>query len=218
MQEHELARPDGERLHVADWPLPEGQRRASVLLVHGLGEHSGRYAALARQLRGWGCAVRGYDHYGHGRSSGVRGALPQPDRLLDDLAVMVDATRAAMPAGEPLILLGHSMGALVAASFAARGLRPLDACVLSAPALAVSASPLLRLLVPLLVRLVPDLRMSNGLNPADLSHDPAVVAAYRQDTRVHDRISARLARFIATEGPEVLAAAARWTRGNAVDL
>ncbi|QXL83968.1 alpha/beta hydrolase [Comamonas sp. NLF-1-9] len=210
MHEHELTRPDGERLHVADWPAPEGRRRASVLLVHGLGEHSGRYAALARQLQDWGFAVRGYDHYGHGRSSGARGALPEPCRLLDDLAAVVDATRAAMPAGEPLIVLGHSMGALVAASFVARALRPLDACVLSAPALAVSASPLLRLLAPLLVRLVPDLRMGNGLKPADLSHDPAVVAAYVNDPLCHDRISVRLGHFIISTGAGVLATARRW--------
>lgn len=86
---------DGENLAVYDWPLPDAPR-ATVLLVHGLGEHAGRYDALARHLGAWGYAVRGYDHYGHGESSGPRGGLPWDTRLLDDLTDIVDATRARM--------------------------------------------------------------------------------------------------------------------------
>lgn len=119
---------DGENLAVQDWPLPPGQaQRGTVLLVHGLGEHVGRYDALARQLGGWGFAVRGYDQYGHGESSGPRGGLTTDSRLLDDLADMVDAVRARTPEGLPLVLLGHSMGGLVASRFVALGVRPVDA-------------------------------------------------------------------------------------------
>ena len=64
---------DGETLAVQDWPLPEGEPcRGTVLLVHGLGEHVGRYDPVARRLNDWGFAVRGYDHYGHGESTGPR--------------------------------------------------------------------------------------------------------------------------------------------------
>ena len=77
---------DGENLAVRDWPLPANERRATALVVHGLGEHSGRYHALAGRLNVWGYAVRGYDHYGHGQSDGPRGALASEMRLLDDLA------------------------------------------------------------------------------------------------------------------------------------
>ena len=205
-----LTRPDGERLALRDWPPPAIARRATVLLVHGLGEHSGRYEHLARELGRCGCAVRGYDHHGHGRSSGVRGALPQADRLLTDLAAVVDATRAAMPAGEPLILLGHSMGGLVAASFVARALRPVDALVLSSPALAIFTNPLQKLLLATLPQWLPNLRVGNGLNPRQLSHDAAVVAAYKADPLCHDRISTRLAHFLATEGTTALAHASAW--------
>ena len=70
---------DGENLAVQDWPLSEGERlRGVVVIVHGLGEHAGRYDHVARRLNSWGFAVRGYDHYGHGDSGGVRGALPSP--------------------------------------------------------------------------------------------------------------------------------------------
>ncbi|MCB1973299.1 MAG: alpha/beta fold hydrolase, partial [Burkholderiaceae bacterium] len=116
---------DGENLAVYDWPLAEGSaQRGTVLLVHGLGEHAGRYHAVAQHLNAWGFAVRAYDQYGHGQSGGPRGGLNHDMRLLDDLADMVDATRARAPEGLPLVLLGHSMGGLVAARFVAMHLRP----------------------------------------------------------------------------------------------
>ena len=133
-----LHAPDGTPLAVYDWPLAPGvPARATVLIVHGMGEHAGRYAALAQRLNGWGCAVRAYDQYGHGRSGGPQGGLSRDGRLLDDLALVLDATRAGMPSGQPLLLLGHSMGGLVAADFVASGVRQVDGLVLSSPALAL---------------------------------------------------------------------------------
>ena len=201
---------DGENLAVQDWPVDGAAPRGTVLLVHGLGEHAGRYDALARRLNTWGFAVRGYDHFGHGESGGPRGALNADTRLLDDLADIVDATRSRMPAGQPLVLLGHSLGGLVAALFVARRLRPVDALVLSSPALGAGLNPLQRLLLATLARLAPDLRVGNGLDVDALSHDPAVAAAYRADPLCHDRISGRLARFIASGGQAVQAQAADW--------
>lgn len=210
MTESQLPRPDGATLLLRHWPLPDATRRATVLLVHGLGEHSGRYAAVAQHLNDWGCVVQAYDHHGHGGSSGVRGALPQENRLLTDLAAVVDATRAAMPAGESLILLGHSMGGLVAAAFVARQMRPVDALVLSSPALAIFTNPVQKLLLATLPGLLPNLRIGNGLNPNNLSHDSAVVQAYVNDPLCHDRISTRLAHFLACTGADTLAQAPRW--------
>lgn len=200
----------GQSLALHHWPLPRPRRRATVLLVHGLGEHMGRYDRLARRLNRWGLGVHGHDHHGHGGSEGARGALPAPDRLVDDLAQVLDAVRARMEPGEPLVLLGHSMGGLVAAALVARGLRPVDLLVLSSPALAARLNPLQRLLLATLPRVLPELRVGNGLDARHLSHDAALVAAYRADPLCHDRISARLARFIATEGPAVVAHAPQW--------
>lgn len=203
---------DGENIAVQDWPLETGvAARARVLLVHGLGEHAGRYERLACQLNDWGFAVRGYDQYGHGESGGVRGGLPSDNRLLDDLADIVDSTRASMARDEPLILLGHSLGGLVAARFVAQARRPVQALVLSSPALDPGLNAVQKLLLALLPRMVPDLRVGNGLDPAFLSHDADVVAAYRADPLVHDRISGRLARFIAAAGAATLAQARAWT-------
>lgn len=203
---------DGENLAVQDWPLSDGEpQRGTVLLVHGLGEHVGRYDHVARRLNAWGFAVRGYDQYGHGESAGLRGGLTSDMRLLDDLADMVDATRARMPAGQPLVVLGHSMGGLVAARFVSLHLRPVDALVLSSPALGLGLSAVHKLLLATLPRIAPNLRVGNGLDAQYLSHDPAVVAAYLADPLCHDRISARLARFMAQGGPATLARAAHWS-------
>ena len=203
---------DGENLAVQDWLLPPGTTaRGVVLLVHGLGEHVGRYDALARRLNAWGFAVRGYDQFGHGESSGPRGGLTTDMRLLEDLADLVDATRARSLAGVPLVVLGHSMGGLVAARFVALNLRPVDALVLSSPALDAGLGAVQKLLLATLPRIAPNLRVGNGLDAQYLSHDPAVVAAYQADPLCHDRISARLARFIADAGPATLVRAAHWS-------
>ena len=203
---------DGDNLAVQDWPLASQQAlRGVVLLVHGLGEHAGRYDHLAGQLNDWGFAVRGYDQYGHGESGGPRGGLPTDSRLLDDLADIVDSTRARMGPHTPLILLGHSMGGLVAARFVALGLRPVQALVLSSPALDPGLNAVQKLLLAVLPKIAPNLRIGNGLDASLISHDPAVVAAYQADKLVHDRVSARLARFIADGGPATLAQAASWS-------
>ena len=86
----------------------------------------------------------------------------------------------------------------------------LDGLVLSSPALDAGMNAFQKLLVSVLPRLAPDLRVGNGLNAQYLSHDAGVVQAYRDDPMVHDRISARLARFIADAGPAVLASAPQW--------
>lgn len=202
---------DGDNLAIHDWPVSEGQPlRGVVVLVHGLGEHAGRYEHVARRLNDWGFAVRGYDQFGHGESGGPRGGLPSPSRLVDDLAEMVQSARTRTPDGVPLILLGHSMGGLVAAQYAAAHPASIDALVLSSPALGTRVSGLQRLLLRVLTRIAPDLRVGNGLQTRWLSHDPAVERAYLEDPLVHDRISARLAGLLIGGGPQVVAQAAQW--------
>jgi alpha-beta hydrolase superfamily lysophospholipase len=201
---------DGDNLAVQDWYLPEDTpQRGAVLVVHGLGEHAGRYDTLAGALNSWGFTVRSYDQYGHGESDGLRGGLPHANRLLDDLGDLVESTRVRNP-GVPLVILGHSMGGLVAASFVARTLRAVDGLVLSSPALALRLSPVQRLLLSVVPRLAPNLAMANGLDPQYLSHDKHVVQAYMNDPRVHDRISGRLARFMAEEEALVRSRAPSW--------
>jgi alpha-beta hydrolase superfamily lysophospholipase len=205
---------DGLNLALYDWPLPLRRRpRGVVLIVHGLGEHAWRYDPLAKQLNGWGFCVRAYDQRGHGESGGARGAIPHDDALLDDLAEVVQDTRRhiAQPWSCPLILLGHSMGGVVAASFVQRRMALVDALVLSSPALQTGIGALKKKLMVLLDRLAPNLALGNGLDASKISHDAGVVQAYQNDRLVHDRISARLACFIDESGPRVLAAAPGWS-------
>jgi alpha-beta hydrolase superfamily lysophospholipase len=206
---------DGLALQGQAWPLAGRAVRGSVLVVHGLGEHVGRHAALAARLNAWGWQVAGYDLRGHGRSEGPRGGLPDADAMLRDLALAIDAVRAAW-AG-PLVLLGHSMGGLIAARFVAGVLdsaptwqREVDALVLSSPALDPGMNAGQKLLLALLGRLAPNLAVGNGLKPEWISRDPAVVAAYVADPLVHDRVTPRLVRFIVDGGAQVRAAAHRW--------
>lgn len=202
---------DGENIALRDWPLPVGTAlRGVVVIVHGLGEHAGRYERLAAFLNGWGFAVRAYDQYGHGESDGARGALPSANRLVEDLADILEATRQRIGARVPLILLGHSLGGLVAASLVALGGSPVHALVLSSPAFDAGLNPVQRILLATLPRLAPNLAMGNGLNPRYLSHDPQVAEDYRTDPLVHDRITAQLARFIVDTGPAVLERARDW--------
>lgn len=203
-----LATPGGESIAIEVWPAA-GTPRAVVQIVHGLGEHMGRYAHVAQQLHAWGFAVRAHDHFGHGASSGTRGALPDPMRLVHDLARVIDHTRAELP-GVPLVLLGHSLGGLVAASLVARRVRPVEGLVLSSPGLDPGLSGFQKLLLAVLSRLAPTLRVGNGLDTDFLSHDRTVVQAYRDDPLCHDRIGSRLARFLADEGAVVQAAAPTW--------
>lgn len=206
---------DGTRLFVRRWAAP-GDAWGTVQIVHGLGEHIGRYAALAEALNAAGWHVLGHDHRGHGQSGGPRGAMPAADSLLTDLAAVMDARRTRKGRH---VLLGHSMGGLVAARFVAEGakaeparwFREIDGLVLSSPALDPGMNPVQKLLLALLGPLAPDLVLGNGLKPAWISRDPAVVQAYTADPLVHDRVTPRLVRFIVDGGREALAAAPRWT-------
>jgi alpha-beta hydrolase superfamily lysophospholipase len=212
---HTINTPSGATLATQDHPEAGGQTpRGHIVLVHGLGEHMGRYQHVIGHLNDWGFAVRAYDQYGHGTSSGKRGCLPSTNRLLDDLALVIDDTRKQMTAQDhanlPLILLGHSMGGLVAARFVSLNIRPVDALVLSSPALGAKLKALDKFLLAVLPKIAPNLAVANGLNANMISHDPAVVAAYLADPLVHNRISPRLGKWIMESGIATRQLASTW--------
>ncbi len=203
---------DGLALALRHWPAA-GAARGTVQIVHGLGEHSGRYEALAAALNAAGWRVVAHDLRGHGRSAGPRGAIPDSAALLSDLAVVMDAVRQ----GGPHVLLGHSLGGLIAARFVAGGLAPVadwsravDGLVLSSPALDPGLNAAQKALLAVAAPLAPRLALSNGLKPAWICRDPAVVRAYVQDPLVHDRVTPRLVRFIVDGGRLVLQRAPQW--------
>jgi alpha-beta hydrolase superfamily lysophospholipase len=199
------------QLAVFDWAMPASQPLGTLILVHGLGEHAGRYGELAAHLHQWGFAVRAYDQQGHGQSEGPRGDLLRPGSLQADLCCVIDDTRQRPALMDmPLILLGHSMGGLVVARTLAEGLRTVDAAVLSSPALGAFPNFLQKMLLATLPRVVPHLCVDNGLQADCVSRDPDVVKAYKADPLVHRRISAGLAAWILENGEKTLHDASTW--------
>ena len=207
---------DGLALQGRVWPCRDA--RGTIVIVHGLGEHIGRYAHVAASLNTHGWSVVGYDQRGHGASEGGRARLGAVDDLLRDLAVVLDAVRGAADFVSPLVLLGHSMGGAVAARFVAGGVelpkpawsRAVDALVLSSPALDLGMTVVQKAMLATLGPLTPDLAIGTGVKPTGISRDPAVVAAYMADSLVHDRITPRLTRFMVDAGLAVRSLAPRW--------
>jgi alpha-beta hydrolase superfamily lysophospholipase len=195
---------DGETLATRHWLVPRA--RGCVLVVHGLGEHLGRYHALAQRLNAAHYDVLAYDHYGHGMSSGPRGGLARHAQMLEHLGELHASLRH-----DRRIVLGHSLGGLVVAAALARGMLQTELAVLSSPALAVHMARWQKAALNWLPKFAPNLTLANGLDADRLSHDRTVVQAYREDPLVHDRISARLGAFVANEGPLVLQAAPHWS-------
>ncbi len=185
---HTLTMTDRTALFVSDYLLPDA--RGGFVIMHGIGEHCGRYGHVAQFLNQAGYSVRTYDHRGHGQSQGRRGDVGMLRDMLDDAKVIVDDF-AEKHGGAPF-LLGHSMGGLFAAHFALARMAPLRGLVLSSPALAVSLTAIQKSLLKLMTAIAPHVGVPNGLNPQFLSHDAAVVAAYKADPLVHGKISATL--------------------------
>ncbi|MEO6896789.1 MAG: lysophospholipase [Caldimonas sp.] len=205
---------DGLELRRRDWPSDGA--RGTIVIVHGLGEHIERYGHVAAALNAGRWRVVGYDQRGHGQSPGERGRLATGDDLLADLACVIDTVRGEFQG--PVVLLGHSLGGLVAARFVAGGLgspvpgwnRPVNALALSSPALGIPMTRLQRLLLAVLGKVAPDLAVSNGLGPSSISRSATTVSAYASDPLVHDRVTARLTRFIVDGGEAVRRLAPRW--------
>ena len=194
------------RLCCFTWPDPLVDIKADVLLVHGLGEHAGRYNHVASALQNQGYKVHAYDHYGHGKSDGKRGDLLEKNQLIADAKRVANALRK----DRPLVLLGHSMGGLVVTRLLALQPEMAQAAVLSSPALAVYTGWLDKLLLAAIPHLLPHLRVDNKLKINWLARDPKVVMAYQQDPLVHRKISALLGAWIVEQGSEAIAQASDW--------
>jgi alpha-beta hydrolase superfamily lysophospholipase len=180
----------GLRLYRQAW-VPDGDARAMVVLVHGVSEHSGRYHHVAGRLVADGYAVHALDHRGHGRSEGPRALIDRMVNAVADLHALVEATALAHP-GVPMVMLGHSMGGLLAVDFALAHQERLSGLILSAPLAALeAASPTTRLAARVLSALTPRLGVV-GVDSALISRDPEVVRSYQADPLVfHGKLPAR---------------------------
>jgi alpha-beta hydrolase superfamily lysophospholipase len=165
--------------------------KARVVIVHGLGEHSGRYLDLADHLAAIGCSLWILDLRGHGQSGGKRGHVDSFNDYALDVGAILEQARHEKPAKTPLFLLGHSMGGLVSILVALEYQDLLNGLVLSSPAVGVAA-PLpafKKVAVKCLAVLAPRLGINNELDPHDVSRDPETVRRYMADPLVHDQVS-----------------------------
>ena len=159
------------RVRVRHWPVNDPARL--VVLVHGYGEHIGRYEHVAQALTARGSAVVGPDHVGHGRSDGEQARVDDFESVVDDLRAVVQEARGDLP----VVLVGHSMGGLIATRYAQRHRDDLAGLVLSGPA--VGLAPVIE------GWLAAPEPPSDPIDPAVLSRDPAVGEAYLADPLVY---------------------------------
>lgn len=170
---------DGTELLVRHWPSDAGAAWASVVLIHGVAEHSGRWEHVGAQLSRAGLDVEAIDLRGFGASGGRRAWVDRWSQFHDDLEERIGAARSRSTA--PVILYGHSMGGLIALGYVLDGRARPDVLVASAPAIDVVVPAWKRLLARALVRVAPGMLIANGFDADELSHEPGVAAAYRAD-------------------------------------
>ena len=209
-QTHWSENDDGTRLFYRTITTPN--ERFRVVASHGLGEHSGRYGHVAGRLVPMGASLWIPDHRGHGQSTGKRGHVNDFSDYVNDLKQVVDLAAADNTANLPILLLGHSMGSLIAILFAGRYPQSIDGLILSSPLLDLPSTPslMMRTIAGILSALWPTFSMDNNLDPTAISHDRHEVDRYLQDQWVHSRISARwctccmAAMATATQSPEAV--------------
>lgn len=200
---------DGNSVYWRRW-IPQNGYKGIVCLVHGVGEHCGRYDQIAEQLGAAGYATSGIDLRGFGKSQGRRGHLRIASALRDIDEMLAEERRRA--GGRPLFLYGHSLGGLLVLLYGLEYRPAVAGVVATGPALRT----VLRnqrgkvLMVRMLGTLFPGLTLSTGLDDTKLNRDPDVLAAYRADPLVHDRASLGFARDSFAAMDRVLSEAARF--------
>lgn len=164
--------------------------KGAVCLVHGLGEHSGRYAHVAEFFNKSNYSLVSFDHRGHGKSGGKRGHTPSYDLLMEDISLLLNKADSLYPQ-IPKFLYGHSLGGNLVLNYALRKKPGIAGVISSSPWLKLAFEPpALKVKIAKLVSgLFPSLIQSTNLEAEAISRDIAVVNAYKNDRLVHDKIS-----------------------------
>lgn len=165
--------------------------KATLCMVHGMGDHAHRHRSLVEYMNRQGLAVLAFDQRGHGHSEGLRGHAPSYSLLMEDVQVLLGQAQKYYP-GIPTILYGHSMGGNLVLNYAIRLGIGADVVVASSPwlQLAFQPAPWKVALAKVVYRVFPRLQQQTGLDSSQLSHDPIVTTEYRNDPLVHNKITA----------------------------
>jgi alpha-beta hydrolase superfamily lysophospholipase len=189
---------------------PATEKRAVFAIVHGFGEHSGRYMNVVNHLVPLGFTVYGFDHRGHGRSPGKRGHIMGWNEFREDVKQFIDMILQE-GGDKPLFLYGHSMGGLIVLDYVLHYPEALNGVIASGPVLAQpGVSPLLLTLSRILSKIWPSFSIDTQLDTGAISRDSEVIKAYGADPLVHGMASARF-------GTE-LTATIKWTHDHAFEL
>ncbi len=180
---------DGIDFFVRGWE-PDHKSKALVALVHGLGEHTGRYEHVAKAMTEAGYALAGFDLRGHGKSGGIRGHFPSLEAAMRDIRDFLIFLTQRYP-DLPQFLYGHSLGGLLVLTYALKNKTGLKGVIATGAGLRsqIHEQKMKVLMAKVLGSLVPSALLPSGLDNALLSRDPNVVNAYNKDPLVHDRIS-----------------------------
>ena len=193
-------------LYYQSWQ-PETETKAVLAVVHGFGEHSGRYMNVVNKLVPMGFAVYGFDHRGHGKSPGARGHILHWREFIEDVHSFLEVVRNEQKE-KPLFIMGHSLGGLIVLNYVISNPEGLKGVIASGPLLSQPGiSPVLLMLSKIMSKIWPGFSIDTKLDVNSISRDPEVIKAYEQDPLVHSMASARL-------GTEI-SAATEWTQAHA---
>jgi len=198
---------DGTNIYTESW-LPDASPKAVVIIVHGLGEHIGRYSHVAPKLVDAGYAVYGLDHHGHGKSGGdPRTYFDTFDQPINDLKQYLDSIKTAQP-GRKIFMYGHSLGSLITLVFALKYQKELAGLVISGSTLAVETTQpaIMVTLAGILDKIAPKFAVTPPVPSTTLSRDEAVTKAYDTDPLVeHGNVRVRMGHQILSNSRTVKA-------------
>lgn len=188
---------DTLKMFAQKW-MPEKDFKASIILVHGFGEHSSRYEHLAEFYCQHSIQVLTYDLRGHGRSEGPRGYIPTPTAYYDDLSEFIKNVKDSV-SGKPVFLYGHSMGGMIVLDYVLK-YKPTFIGVIATSPLIDTATPMSESTLKLartLNKIAPKFAMDSGLDRSGLSRDQKVVDAYNADPYIFGKATTRLGVYLA---------------------
>ena len=189
---------------------PEGSPRAVIVLVHGLGEHIGRYQHVAEMFCNHAYAVIGSDHPGHGRSGGKRGHVDSYEDFMQEIDHLLGEADARFP-GKPRVLYGHSLGGNLVLYYALKRRPEIAGVIATGPAIApANNTKAMAGVAKVLSAVLPAMTINNGLVLEGLSHDKDVVLAYQKDPLNHPDVSFRLGYELIANG--------EWIRQHAAEF